>query len=408
VTGRPLRILGVGNARSVIFLRWAWRLTELGHEVHVVSDRFSEQADEPAALTTYDIRSLGGLNGLRGVRRLRFGATIARLADELEIDVIHGHYLLPYGFWAALGARRPLVVSPWGTDILVDAQKGGRDLRRAHAALSAADAIVVNSEANARAARLLGVDPARIEKIVWYADLARFAPEHRDAGLRARFGWPDDSLVALSLRNFRPDTNIDVVVRAFGDVAAAEPRARLLLAAKGGPLQGEIESLVERSGLRSRVAFCSVGEDELPALVASADVLLAMTRSDSTPSSLLEAMASGLPAVCAHAASIDEWLAPGEGGELVPQLDEKALAAAVLGLFRDPELRRRYGERNRLFVGEHVIEAGPALETVYRRLLDTDARVSAAARARRPAVSAAVVRSVRRVRTARSRADTRA
>jgi glycosyltransferase involved in cell wall biosynthesis len=360
VTSRPLRILGVGNARSVIFLRWAWRLTELGHQVHVVSDRFSEEPEELAALTTYDIRSLGGLNGLRGVRRFRFGATIARLADELEIDVIHGHYLLPYGFWAALGARRPLVVSPW------------------------------------------------IEKIVWYADLARFAPEQRDAGLRARFGWPDDSLVALSLRNFRPDTNIDAVVRGFGDVAAAEPRARLLLAAKGGPLQGEIESLVERSGLRSRVAFCSAGEEELPALVASADVLVAMTRSDSTPSSLLEAMASGLPAVCAHAASIDEWLAPGEGGELVPQRDEKALAAALLELFRDPELRRRYGERNRLFVGEHVIEAGPALETVYRRLLDNGARISAAARARRPAVSAAVVRSVRRRRPARSRADTRA
>jgi glycosyltransferase involved in cell wall biosynthesis len=404
----PLRILGVGNARSVIFLRWAWRLSELGHQVHVVSDRLNEQPEELRALATYDVRSLGRLNGVRGVRRIRFGATIARLASELEIDVIHGHYLLPYAFWAALGARKPLVVSPWGTDILVDAQKGGRDLRRAQTALSAADAVVVNSEANARAVRSLGVDPTRIEKIVWYADLARFAPEHRDAGLRARFGWPDDSFVALSLRNFRPDTNIDVVVRAFGDVAAAEPRARLLLAAKGGPLQGEIESLVERSGLRSRIAFCSAAEHELPALVASADVLVAMTRSDSTPSSLLEAMASGLPAICAHAASIDEWLAPEEGGELVPQHDEKALAAALLKLLRDPELRRRYGERNRLFVGEHVIEAGPALETIYRRLLDSEARLIGAAGARRPAVSTAAVRSVRRVRRGRARADTRA
>jgi hypothetical protein len=53
VTGRPLRILGVGNARSVIFLRWAWRLTELGHEVHVVSDRFGKQA---AACRELEIR----------------------------------------------------------------------------------------------------------------------------------------------------------------------------------------------------------------------------------------------------------------------------------------------------------------------------------------------------------------
>ena len=407
---KPLRVLGIGNARSVIFLRWAWRLRELGHQVYVVSDRFSERPGELAGLTTFDIRTLGRLNQVRGVRRLRFGATIGKLAQQLEIDVIHGHYLLPYGFWAALGGWRPLVISPWGTDILVDAQKGGRDLRRARTALSCADAVVVNSDANANAALELGVEPRSIEKIIWYADLGRFGPERRDdTTLRARFGWPGDALVALSLRNFRPDTNIDVVVRAFGRVAAVEPRARLLLAAGGGPLQGQIESLVDERGLRSRVAFCSAREEELPALVASADVLVAMTRSDSTPSSLLEAMASGLPAVCARAASIDEWLAPGEGGELVPQRDEAALADSLLKLLRDPELRRRYGHRNRRQVLARVPEAGPPLDALYRRLLaerGQRAHVSAAARGGTPAAAAAFARSGRRTRPAPARPDT--
>ena len=71
---------------------------------------------------------------------------------------------------------------------------------------------------------------SKIRHMFWYADLDGFAPERADPGLRASLGWPDDALVILSLRNFRPDTNLDIAVRAFARVAEDEPRARLLLA----------------------------------------------------------------------------------------------------------------------------------------------------------------------------------
>jgi L-malate glycosyltransferase len=364
-----MRILGVGNARSVIFLRWAWRLAERGHSVFVVSDRFSEQPGELAGLVGFDIRRLEPLTRVPGVRRLRFGHALTELVRRLEIDVIHGHYLLPYGYWASLIHGPPLVVSPWGTDILVDAQRPGRDRRRALQAIAAADYLVVNSEAATTRALGLGADPERIEQIIWYADLERFGPDRFDPGLRARFGWPDDALVLLSLRNFRPDTNVDVIVRAFRHVADQEPRARLVLAAQGGPLRARIEGLVDELGLRPLVALTSATEQELPGLIASADLLVAMTRSDSTPASLLEAMASGLPAVCARAASLDEWLDHREGGLLVPQGDEQALSSALAELLADSELRRRYGEHNRRIVTARVPPPGPELEGLYQRLL---------------------------------------
>lgn len=392
---RPLRLLGVGNARSVIFLRWAWRLRELGHDVSVVSDRFSERPGELDGLTLFDIRELGRFSSIRGVRRLQFGHRLAKLATAREIDVVHGHYLLPYGYWAALSGSRPFVLSPWGTDILIDAQRPGRDQARAQLAIAAADLMVVNSAANARAAIGLGADPARIEQIIWYADLDRFGPQHRDRGLRERFGWPDDALIILSLRNFRPDTNIDVVVEAFARVVAREPRARLLLAATSGPLKGEIEALVDKLQLRATVAFHAADEQELPSLIASADVLAAMTKSDSTPSSLLEAMASGLPAVCARAASIDEWIHDGDGGAIVEQRDTVGLADALLELLADPQRRLAYGERNQRMVRETVPAAGPALESAYRRLLAHTPEQAA-----RPALSRDSLRDLlRRIRS---------
>ncbi|HLM33682.1 MAG TPA: glycosyltransferase, partial [Gaiellaceae bacterium] len=113
----PLRILGVGDGRSVIFLRWAWRLAELGHQVHIVSDRITPREKELAGITAHDVRELGAGTRVPFVRRYLFAPAIARLARRLDVDLVHAHYLLPYGYWAAEAGVHPLVMSPWNTDI---------------------------------------------------------------------------------------------------------------------------------------------------------------------------------------------------------------------------------------------------------------------------------------------------
>jgi glycosyltransferase involved in cell wall biosynthesis len=368
VPDRPLRVLGVGDGRSLIFLRWAWRVAERGHEVHVVSTKLSDRPGELDGLVTHRFADVEPLTRIPALRRFRFPGAIAKLARRLRVDLVHAHYLLPYGYWAALANVHPLVLSPWGTDILVHARERPRGRRWARRALAAGDAYVLSSKGNAEAAVEAGADPDKVRRIIWYADLRPFAPKERVDGFPARFGWPEDSLVVLSLRNFRPDTNVDVIVRAFGRATREEPRARLILAARGGPLRDEIEGLVEALGLRDRVAFHFAPTQELPALCASADVAVSVAKSDATPASMLECMASGIPLVMGAAATIDEWIRPGEGGEIVPPRDEEALAAAMLELLRNPELRRRYGERNVRVARERVPPPGPALEDLYYEL----------------------------------------
>jgi glycosyltransferase involved in cell wall biosynthesis len=81
-------------------------------------------------------------------------------------------------------------------------------------------------------------------------------------------------------------------------------------------------------------------------------------------------MASGLPSVCGIAPSIEEWVGQGDGAELVPCEDDAAVAAALLGLLRDPDRRRAYGERNARVVREQIGDPGLALEQLYRELID--------------------------------------
>ena len=373
---RPLRILGVGDGKSVIFLRWAWRLAELGHDVHIVSDRITERPEELEGITAHDVREIGGLSTrIKGVRKVFFAPAIGRLARGLEVDVLQGHYLLPYGYWAAKSGFHPLVISPWNTDLFTFGRDRRRGRRWVRASIDAGDRFVVSSVGNAEETIRLGADPEKVHRIVWYVHLPPFGPDKRDPGFRARFGWPDDALVVLSLRIFRENTNVDVLVRAFARLAEQEANVRLVLAAQGGPLKPQIEALVEELGLGDRVAFLSATSDELPALCASADIAVSLASTDATPASMIECMASRLPLVMGDAITIDEWITQGEGGEVVQCRDEDAVLAALVKLVRDPELRRRYGERNEREVRERLGEPpGLQFERVYRELLADDAR----------------------------------
>ena len=366
---RPLRILAVGDARSIHTLRFARRLSDRGHDVHVVSSRTSADPREREGITVHDLLRLDPLMRVPWLRRRRFGPAIRRLALRLRADVVHGHGITPYAYWGALADVHPYVVSPWGRDVLVDALKEpGRS--RALRTWRSSDYLVVNSGAIEQAAVAAGADPTRIAHIIWHTQLAGFGPDRADpAGLRSELGWPADSLIVLSLRNFQERTNIDVLVRAFARIAPAHPEARLLLAARGGEAKQLVEDEVAAAGLGDRIRIHRVDPDGLPRLAASGDIVVSIANTDSSPSSLLEAMASGNPLVGGWCPSIDEWIGPGDGAEMVQPRDEAALAAALDRLLADAALRERYARRNLDVVRERVAESGPALEALYRRLI---------------------------------------
>ena len=104
-------------------------------------------------------------------------------------------------------------------------------------------------------------------------------------------------------------------------------------------------------------------------MTASADFAVTLADVDSSPASLLETMASGVPLVVGLAPSMDEWIQQGEGGELVDRHDVDAVAAAMVRLARDPALRRSYGERNLREVHARFGDPTTQLEQVYREVL---------------------------------------
>jgi glycosyltransferase involved in cell wall biosynthesis len=366
-----LRILGIGDAKSRHFARWATRLAERGHEVHVASGRVNPRQGELDGVHVHQFQELDRLLGVPLLRRFRMAPALARLSRRLEPDVVHSHYLLPYGYWTARARLDPLVVSPWGKDAIVDAWQSPEAEERARVAIAPerARAYVVNSQALEDAAVRLGADGTLFHRILWHARIDGYSPELADRGRWRALGWPDDAVVCLSLRNFRPYTNLDVLLRAFAAAREEAPQLRLFSSAGGGWTRSEFERLATELGVQPYLAVQDVPAVELPAVTASADFAVTLADVDSSPASLLETMASGVPLVVGRAPSMEEWVQQGEGGEVVERRDVDAVTAAILRLARDPELRKSYGERNLREVHARFGDPTAQLEQVYLEVL---------------------------------------
>ncbi|MDR7521398.1 MAG: glycosyltransferase [Armatimonadota bacterium] len=144
---------------------------------------------------------------------------------------------------------------------------------------------------------------------------------------------------------------------------------RLVLVGEG-PLRPSLEALARQDGLAGRVAMLGA-RDDVPAILAGADLFVLASRWEGLPLAVLEAMMSGLPVVATAVDGLPEAVVPGETGFLVPPQDPEALAGAVGRLVADAELRRRMGAAGRRRALRHFTEARMLAETgaLYDRVL---------------------------------------
>ncbi len=113
-----------------------------------------------------------------------------------------------------------------------------------------------------------------------------------------------------------------------------------------GSERERVEDELARRSLEGRVRL--LGErDDVPDLLADADVFLLASRSEGLPLSVIEAMAAGLPVVASDVGGLRELVREGETGALVRPGDPAALAEALRPLLADRELRRRLGTAGR-------------------------------------------------------------
>lgn len=169
---------------------------------------------------------------------------------------------------------------------------------------------------------------------------AIFHPGDRDAA-RHRLGLPREPLILLAaataLKN-NPWKDYATLEKAVEQVADSEAQRPIILLALGSKAPTARRSLLE-------IRCIPFIEDraEVAMYYQAADVFVHAARVDNFPTTVLEALASGVPVVASAVGGIPEQIMHGKTGLLVPPGDAMALAHAIRTFADDAELRSRMG-----------------------------------------------------------------
>jgi glycosyltransferase involved in cell wall biosynthesis len=358
---RPLGVLhteasrGWGGQEVRILTEARW-LGERGVRVTIAAQPESRMAIEAsrARLPVTTVRMRGPWH-LSAVRRL------ARLVRQREIDVVHTHSSVDawIGGMAARVAGVPVVRSRH-----VSIPIRGR-FNPVYGWL--ADRIITSGEAIRRIVVAGGVAPAKVLAIPAGVDLAEFSPRPPAETVRKEFG--DGRPIIGSVAMFRGSKGHDHLLEAFRLVRADWPRARLLLVGDG-LRRHWAEGIAAANGLADAVDFTGFRHDVADLLRLMDCFVLASTRTEGVPASLLQAIAVGTPVVASRVGGIPEVIAGGETGLLVEPGQPVALAEAIRAVVTEPDLARRRADAARLIVESRFghTKAVDRLLALYREL----------------------------------------
>jgi glycosyltransferase involved in cell wall biosynthesis len=271
---------------------------------------------------------------------------LAAAVRDRGLDVVHAHQYTPF-FYAALakvlGPRPRLVLTEHGRHY----PDRVAPLRRAFNRLvldRLADAVTACSRFSAAGLRRAdGFAGGRIEVIENGVETARYGPPAGKAGAKTRLGLDADRRYVVHVARHHPVKDQATLLRGF---AAAQLPGVDLLMVGDGPLRGDLERLARDLGVAARVRFLGIRAD-IPDLMRAADVFTLTSLSEAASLTLMEAMATGLPAAVTDVGGNGELVRHEREGLLFPRRDPAGCAAAFRRLVREPGLADRLGAAGR-------------------------------------------------------------
>jgi glycosyltransferase involved in cell wall biosynthesis len=224
------------------------------------------------------------------------------------------------------------------------------------------------------AVRTLRIDPNRVTVIERGRDPVRLgepSPDRR-ARVRASLGLGDDARVIVTVgRQEFQKAQVDLV-SAFDLIAESRPDAQLFLVGRAGSQSRAIGVRIDRSPHRDRIRTLG-HRDDVPNLLAAADVFALPSLYEGFPGAVIEAMALGLPVIASRLPMLHEVVEDERSGLLVPPQDPERLAEAIGRVLDDAALGREFGKRGReLFVTRFTAEQS------HRRMIDLYERLVSA------------------------------
>ena len=208
-------------------------------------------------------------------------------------------------------------------------------------------------------------------------DTSAFANARRDPELRKRLGIPEKAQVVVTVARLFPMKGYEEVVPAAALLAKEFPDLHFLPVGDG-PMFDELQKQIASLGLSDRFHFAGlVPPHKVADYIAQGDLLWHLSLREGLPRAVVQALASGIPAIGYKLDGTPEVVIDGVTGYVTAPQDIEAVAARSRELLADPDLRRRMGKKGQELVLERFDwrRMADILEKEYYRLLEEKSRI---------------------------------
>lgn len=335
-------------------------LAQRGHEVHIAGRSGGE------FITRDHGAELAGVHAFpfAGEADLYTAYALARLVRREGIHILHAH--TSHTHTLACLARRVAKCGRVVVSRRVDfAPSRGLWSRMKY---RWPDRYIAISNAIADVLYAAGVPPDAVKVVHSAIDPHRFDVPPLDT---RSLGLPEDAAVLGNVAALVGHKDQATLLHAMARVAPAWPQAHLVIAGDG-PLRAALEALRDRLALGGRVHFLGY-RDDIPRLLRTLDIFVMSSKEEGLGTSVLDAMACGVPVVATAGGGIPEMVRHDTTGWLAPVGDAEALARGIVTLGRDPALCKRLATAAAAMVHEefHVDRMVAGNEAVYDELWPT-------------------------------------
>jgi glycosyltransferase involved in cell wall biosynthesis len=195
-----------------------------------------------------------------------------------------------------------------------------------------------------KAMRIICTSTASADFLRHYKDKSAIIPPSVDTDLfhPSSGGLGDRLLWVGSLARTHAHKGLTFLLHALADPACVKVELDVV---GDGDGRADYLALCARLGITDRVTFCgSMHGESLAQRYAESFALVQPSTNDNMPTTIIEAMASGIPVIASRIGSVPDLVQPGVSGLLVEPGDAGQLAAAIVDLYSDPNRATRYGK----------------------------------------------------------------
>ena len=276
---------------------------------------------------------------------LALASQLSEIIERYGIDIIHSHYALPHAVGAILArdilaSKVKCVTTLHGTDItVVGSHPSMKNITRY--AIEKSDAVTaVSNYLTKTTEAMLELKSKKIQTIYNFVNPKDFHPGLKIENLcRSKTG----KCVMVHVSNLREVKLPMDVLRIFNGIVKKSNVPYELWIVGEGPMENEMRKLVLQYGLDEQVKFLGI-RSNLGNLIATAELMILPSKSESFGLVALEAMACGVPVLASRAGGLPEVIDDQVDGLLFEPGNHDEATYKALELFEDPHAQRKMRE----------------------------------------------------------------